>query len=98
MTAATIEVRIGQVHRLELTEILTPHRGELLEQAAQRLPFRCGELREAIELVEGACLAMLEDDPRPRYPIGVFAMNQMADDVERTPGLPTFMGRDPACW
>ena len=96
MAPAPIEVGIGQAQRRERAKTVIAQHRELVEQAGQRPPFRRGELCEAIERIEWARLAMLEDDPGARDPVSVFAMNQMSNDVERTPGLPAFMRHDPA--
>ena len=39
---------------------------------------------------------MLEDDARPRNPVGLLAVNQVADDVERAPRLAAFVAEDEA--
>ena len=75
----------------QLAQVARAQRRELVEQAVERAALRQLELREAIELVEGARLAVLEDDPRPRHPVGLLAVNQVADDVERAPRLAAFV-------
>ncbi len=45
----------------------------------------------AIEGLERPSLAKLQNHPRARHPIGAFAMNQMANHIERAPGVFTFI-------
>src|SRR6185503_8611433 len=94
--STAIEVRVAQAHRREVAQALPPQRRELVEQDRQRLSLGFSELRESIERLERACLALLQDDSRARYPVGPLAVNQVADDVEGTPGLAAFVRGDPA--
>jgi len=95
VTTRTVEVRIGQAQRRQLAEIGLAQRREFLEQTGQRSSFRHRELREAIERVEGPPLAVLQDDPDARHPVGSLTMDQVSDDIERTPGFAPFMRDDP---
>src|SRR5262245_1153786 len=50
MTAAAIEVRVGQSHRRDLPEVFLAERRKLVQQARERPALRRRELCEAIEL------------------------------------------------
>src|SRR5262249_17766005 len=52
-------------------------------------------LREAVEGIERATLACLQDPSRARHPIGAFSVNQMAYDVERAPGPRALAAENP---
>jgi len=42
-------------------------------------------------LLETGAWALFKDDPGPRKPIGLLRMNQVTHNIERTPGLRTFV-------
>ena len=50
----------------------------------------------AIEWLERLALAELQHHPRPRHPVGAFAVNQMADHIEGAPGIFTFISQRPS--
>jgi hypothetical protein len=52
-------------------------------------------LRETVKLVERPSLATLQDDFHARQPIGPLTVNQMADNINGTPGFAAFVGYDP---
>jgi len=76
----------------ELIVLLHTLLGEL---DVQGLRLRGLELRFTIELLEGPALAVLEDDLHARHPIGLLAVNQVADDVECAPGVRALGGARP---
>src|SRR5206468_4254547 len=63
---------------------------EIVEQLGERLSRALPCLREAVERLETATGALLEDDARSRNPVGALAMDQMADHIERAPRVGTF--------
>src|SRR6266850_7211740 len=91
MTPATVEVVGAQMQRFERSQVFPAQRRELVEQARERSSFRFHKLREAIELLEWLRLAVVEDEAGTRDPVGPFAVNQVPDDVERAPGVATFV-------
>src|SRR5271170_2883775 len=48
-----------------------------------------------IKRLKRLSLAKLQHYPRPRHPISAFAVNQMADDIERAPSALTFISERP---
>ena len=93
--ALAVEVGVREPERPQVPHVVCPKRRELFEQLRQRLPSGLLELREAVERVEGARVGVLEDDLQPAHPVGAFAMNQMAEDVERRPGAGPFVRTHP---
>jgi hypothetical protein len=55
----------------------------LLQRFALTLFF----LRKAVEGIECASFAVFEDDARAHHPVGALADDQVAHDIERTPGV-----------
>src|SRR5262245_23089466 len=96
MAPASRQIGDGQVERRECGQAVTPTRRELVEQALDRAALREFELRESIERLEGGAVAVLEDEPGARQPVGLFAVNEVAEDVERAPTLAALMPGDPA--
>ena len=68
---------------------------KFIEKRTQRLALTLAFLSQAIEGIEGASLSGLQNDFRTRHPVGMFAVNQMSDDVEHTPGISTFAAERP---
>jgi hypothetical protein len=52
----------------------------------------------AIKRLKHPSLAKLQYDPSPRYPVGAFTVNQMADDIERAPCVFAFISEGPGFW
>ena len=95
MAAGAVEVAVRQVECHKGLHVFAAQRGECVKKCAQRLALRRGKLREAIELLEGSSVAMLEDEFGSWHPVGVLAVNQVADDVERAPGGAALVRGDP---
>src|SRR6266436_6937358 len=82
----------GQVLRVQIqcrerSQILFTQASELVQELLERLALTLFYLRQAVKGVEGPRFAVLEDDACARHPVGALADDQMADDVERTPGI-----------
>ena len=95
MPPAAIEVSVGQLQLFQFFEILPAQKGELVEECRQRASLSIRELREAIELIEGARLSVVQDDSCARDPIGAFSVNQVSHDIKGTPGLIAFVRGNP---
>jgi len=50
---------------------------------------------KAVERREPADRALLQDDPRSRDPVGLFAIDQVTDDVEGAPGVAALVRAGP---
>src|SRR2546422_7285609 len=95
MTPAAIEIRRAHVERSQLPEIRLSERREVVEKIGQRPSGRRPKLGEPIESLERARLTVLQNDFRTWNPIGPLAVNEMSDDIERTPCVDAFTGGDP---
>jgi hypothetical protein len=49
----------------------------------------------AIKRGKGLALAGLQDHARSRHPVGTFAVSQVADDIEGSPGVRAFVAVGP---
>src|SRR5262245_65785741 len=85
MFPAPLEIGGLQSQVAQRGEARRARRAELVEQRVERLVLRLAQLREAVELVERARLAVLEEDPRARDPVGRLAVDQVPDDDVRAP-------------
>src|SRR5579883_2104794 len=85
----------AEVQRAEAAEVRAAKFGEFVEEGGQRLASAFAELRLAIEAIEGAAGAVLEDDLETRHPVGVLPVDQMADDVVGAPGVGAFVACGP---
>src|SRR3954468_9231059 len=84
-----------EVHLIQLSQTLRSQPLECRQQLAQRFTSRFLEHGEAVEWLESTPLAMLKNHPGTRNPIGLFSVNQMAQNIERTPTLSPFNCCDP---
>jgi len=66
--------------------------GEAVEERVQRPAGEATELGEAVKGLERPALAVLQDDAGARDPVGLFAVDEMADHVERAPSVGAFVG------
>src|SRR5262249_37497887 len=62
---------------------------------SQRFALLRVRLSEAIKRLKGASLAKFQDHLYPRDPIGAVAMDQVADDIEGSPGIAAFIAKRP---
>lgn len=69
--------------------------GEFVEELRERFAGAVAELGLAVEGFEGARSSVLQDDFQARNPIGVFAVDEVADDDVGTPGAGPFGGIGP---
>src|SRR5205085_6175771 len=66
---------------------------ELAEQCAHGLSGV--EAGNAVEWIEAARRPVLENDPRSRDPVGALAVDQVKQDLPRTPRVATFVHAGP---
>jgi hypothetical protein len=91
MPSAAFKVLWMDIQSAKLVQIAGPQPGKLIQQLRQRLAFTFARLCPAIKGHKGLGLAMLQNHPGPRHPICTLAVNQMADNVKRAPGVFTFI-------
>src|SRR2546421_12943501 len=51
---------------------------------------------QAVETVKCTGFAIFQDDPRACHPVSPLTMDQVTNDIERTPGIPAFVSLSPA--
>ena len=64
---------------------------KLIQQLIQRFALALFELRKAIKTIKGPRLTLFENDLCTRNPVGAFAHDQMADDIEGAPTVFAFV-------
>jgi hypothetical protein len=69
--------------------------GELIQQLREGLALTFSFLRQSVERLKRFTFAKLQNHLRARHPIRAFAVNQMADDVERAPRFFSFVPERP---
>ena len=69
--------------------------GELVQELLQRLAMILAGMPSAIKRGKGLALAGLQDHARSRHPVGAFAVTQVADDIEGSPGVWAFVAVGP---
>src|ERR1700730_15402401 len=95
MVSTPNEVLWAQIQSTQFDQVFTTQPREFIQQLSQRFAFTLSYLSPTIEGLERASLAKLQNHLRARDPVGTFAVNQMADDVERAPGVFTFVSGRP---
>ncbi len=73
------------MQRTQGINILGTQSCELVKQMRKRLPFRIFKLCEAVERNKGRILSLFQYDPRTRDLVGLFGVDQMADNIEWRP-------------
>jgi len=53
------------------------------------------QLRKTVKGIKSPRFAILQYDPHPRHPVGALPENQVAHDVERVPGIFSFVAAHP---
>src|SRR5690606_7487375 len=95
MRSAERQVDGGEIPGADGLKVLPPQFGESVEQRLHRPIAVFRELREAIERIEGPRLPMLADDARPRNPICLLIVHEVADDDDRAPRVRPLVYRVP---
>src|SRR5262245_19983208 len=89
------KLAFGEAPITELRQVLAAKTRELIEEFLERLPLAIAELRETIKGDEPSVWPLCENDFRPWNPVSALAVNEMSDDVVRTPSVRTLVGDDP---
>src|SRR4051794_21744424 len=95
MAPAALEIPRLQLQLAQLAQVVLAEARELIQQLRQSSAFVLALLRLAVEALEGARLAMLQDHARAGHPIGALAVDEMSDDVEGCPSALAFVGVRP---
>src|SRR5579863_1013230 len=98
MLSSPCPVFVLQIQRLQGSQILASQAGEIVQELVERLALTLFELRKAVNRIELPCFALLQDDPQPRHPVGSLPDDQVAHDVERAPGISSFVAAHPNVW
>ena len=95
MPSVPIEIAVGKMQRAKAIDAVAPQARERVEEIVERPALRRPEHRLAIEWRERDRVPVAEDVVDARHPVSALPVNQMADDVERTPGAGPFGRLDP---
>jgi hypothetical protein len=99
MTPTPLEVLLPEVYSTQFGEIFGAQASEFIEQLRQRLApaftLTLSQVSLAIKGLKRLALTELQDHLCPRHPIRLFAVNQMGQDIERAPGVFTFVSHRP---
>ena len=82
-------------HRLQRSDIFSPQMCKLVQELFQRFALALFELCKAVEGIERPRFAVLQYDPQAWHPIGTFRVDKVAQDVERGPGVASFITARP---
>src|SRR5437868_2775173 len=91
MQSASRQVFRLQSQGLQCRQTLVAHSSEFIQKLVQRLALTLLNLRKAIKRIKGSRLALFQDHPGPRYPVGALAEDQVANNVERAPAVLSFV-------
>src|ERR1700733_12202108 len=91
MPSMTLQVLLHQIHCAQLAKVFSPQTGKFIQQLPERLSLALSYLRETVEGLECLRVAELQQHLRPRHPVGSFAVNQVADHIERAPCIVPFI-------
>lgn len=91
MRAGPSEIGIGEFHRPQRRDALFASVRKRDKQLARRFALALAELRFAVERIENKRFAVIQNAARARNPVGVFAMDEMADHAKRTPRSGAFI-------
>src|SRR5580704_6502506 len=95
MSSTPVEVLWAQIQSAQFDQVFATQPREFIQQLFQRFAFTLSYLSPTIERLERASLAKLQNHLCARHPVRALAVNQVADDVERAPGVFTFVSRRP---
>ena len=95
VAAAAVEIGWLEIQGTKFREVFGADSGKFVEKLRQRFALRFFILPCAIKRLEGLRFAVLEDHSGARNPVGVFGMDEMADDVEGGPCAGALVGVSP---
>jgi hypothetical protein len=90
-----IQLRASQSQASKISGILRVKVREFIQQVDDRLPLTVPELGEVVKGSERDGGTVLENDVHPRHPIGLFAMDEVSNAIERTPVLGIILALNP---
>ena len=93
--ACEIQLRASQPQASQIPEVARAKIRKFTQQINDRLPRAVSELCEAIEGRERDGGSVLENDVHARHPIGLFAVDEVSDAIERTPVLRIILAVNP---
>ena len=96
VAAAPFEVLRLQIQSTQRVQVGGAETGKLIQHRLDGLAVALAQVRPKIEGLKGLRLASFKDDPGARHSVGAFGVNQVADDLERAPGVFAFMAEDAA--
>lgn len=95
MSAREVEIGFGQVPGVEQLEVCRPESGEFLQEGRQGTLRISGPMPEPVVGLEDGIRPPGENDAGPGHPVGLFPVDEVPDDVERTERLGPFGGATP---
>ena len=95
MSSTPLEVFLPQIQCTQFVQVFRPQACKFIQQLPQRLTLILSHVSPTIKRLKRLGLAKLQHYPRPWHPISAFAVNQMADDIERAPSAFTFISERP---
>ena len=96
MFAALGKIGGLKIEASENGNILSTHSREFVEELFQRFAAAFGFLRKTVKRIEWNRIAVFEDATGARKPVGPFADDEVSDNIERAPGIGTFVGVGPS--
>jgi len=82
MTATEGDLLGLEVEGAQGGEVLSTEAGEVVEELGQGFAGAQAELGVAVKWIKGAGFAVLEDEARAGKPVGLLAVDEVADDVK----------------
>ena len=77
------------------SDVLASQLGKSVQELLQRLALALTRLRKAVKGIERPRFAVFQYHSHPRHPVVAFSRDEMAHDVERAPGVFSFVGVHP---
>jgi hypothetical protein len=90
-----LEILWPQIHRAQLVQTFGAPPRKFIQQVGKRLTLAQLYVPFAIKRLKRPRLAGLQNDSRPRNPVRLFAINQVRDNVEHVPCVPTLISVGP---
>ena len=82
----------GELPASNRGDVVATQRAKAVKKLGKGPAREPSELSETIERLEGTGLSMLENDASTGNPVSLFAVNEVADDIDRAPGVGPFIG------
>jgi hypothetical protein len=98
MLSPPLEIFWLQIQRAQLLQAFRTRPRKFIQQLRKRLALAQLYVPLAIKRLKRPTLAELQDDPRPRSPVRLFAVNQVSDNIEHVPAVAAFISVRPFFW